>query len=164
MNLNIQSKKPGFEVKILKVPTNLIQDKFSDLFFGSEKKYDEYAIDPTNLNIDTDTNTNLDTVTDPDVYSDTDTETDELEIDNTITDDPETYEQEIDEQEINEQEIDDESHISDISSNEVSEKKYFARPLLPMDEDGIPSVIIEEWDFEDSESGLDTKNDLEDHS
>jgi peptide/nickel transport system permease protein len=44
MNLNIQSKKPGFEVKILKVPTNLIQDKFSDLFFGSEKKYDEYAI------------------------------------------------------------------------------------------------------------------------
>jgi peptide/nickel transport system permease protein len=45
MNLNIQSKKPGFEVKILKVPTNLNQDKFSDLFFGSEKKYDEYAID-----------------------------------------------------------------------------------------------------------------------
>ena len=44
MNLNIQSKKPGFEVKILKVPTNLNQDKFSDLFFGSEKKYDEYAI------------------------------------------------------------------------------------------------------------------------
>ena len=45
MNLNIQSKKPGFEVKILKVPTNLNQDKFSDLFFGSKKKHDEYAID-----------------------------------------------------------------------------------------------------------------------
>ena len=29
----------------MKVPTNLNQDKFSDLFFGSEKKYDEYAID-----------------------------------------------------------------------------------------------------------------------
>ena len=28
----------------MKVPTNLNQDKFSDLFFGSEKKYDEYAI------------------------------------------------------------------------------------------------------------------------
>ena len=41
-------------------------------------------------------------------------------------------------------------------------KKYFAQPLLPMDEDGVPSVIIEEWDFDDSEDGLD--NDVEDPS
>lgn len=44
MNLNIQSKKPGFEVNILKVPVNYNHEKFSDLFFGSEKKFDEYAI------------------------------------------------------------------------------------------------------------------------
>ena len=44
MNLNIQSKKPGFEVNILKVPINYNNENFSDLFFGSEKKFDEYAI------------------------------------------------------------------------------------------------------------------------
>lgn len=44
MNLNIQSKKPGFEVNILKVPINYHKENFSDLFFGSEKKFDEYAI------------------------------------------------------------------------------------------------------------------------
>jgi peptide/nickel transport system permease protein len=44
MNLNIQSKKPGFEVNILKVPVNYNHEKFSNLFFGSEKKFDEYAI------------------------------------------------------------------------------------------------------------------------
>ena len=52
--------------------------------------------------------------------------------------------------------------FSDVSSAKVSEKKYFAQPLLPMDEDGVPSVIIEEWDFDDSEDGLD--NDVEDPS
>ena len=44
MNLNIQSKKPGFEVLILKVPLDENNFKFSDLFFGTEKKFDEYAI------------------------------------------------------------------------------------------------------------------------
>ena len=44
MNLNIQSKKPGFEILILKVPLGENNFKLSDLFFGTENKFDEYAI------------------------------------------------------------------------------------------------------------------------
>lgn len=66
MNLNIQSKKPGFEVNILKVPLNYNHEKFSDLFFGSEKKFDEYAINSVSsegkqlvVNIYTDNNNQI---------------------------------------------------------------------------------------------------------
>jgi peptide/nickel transport system permease protein len=66
MNLNIQSKKPGFEVNILKVPVNYNHEKFSDLFFGSEKKFDEYAINSVSsegkqlvVNIYTDNNNQI---------------------------------------------------------------------------------------------------------
>ena len=65
-------------------------------------------------------------------------------------------------QDQSQRETNNESHVSDLSSANVPEKKYFAQPLLPMDEDGIPSVIIEEWDFEDSEGGI--ENDSADHS
>ena len=44
MNLNIQSKKPGFEISVLKVPVKQYEFKFLDLFFGSEKTFEEYAI------------------------------------------------------------------------------------------------------------------------
>lgn len=66
MNLNIQSKKPGFEVNILKVPVNYNHEKFSNLFFGSEKKFDEYAINSVSsegkqlvVNIYTDNNNQI---------------------------------------------------------------------------------------------------------
>ncbi len=49
MNLRVQSKKPGFKVKIIKVPLKDYEMSFFDFFKGSEKTYSEYPISDLNI-------------------------------------------------------------------------------------------------------------------
>ena len=48
MNLRIQSEKPGFKTKIIKVPLKDYKMNFFDFFIGSEKIYNEYPISDLN--------------------------------------------------------------------------------------------------------------------
>ena len=48
MNLRIQSEKPGFKTKIIKVPLKDSKMNFFDFFIGSEKIYNEYPISDLN--------------------------------------------------------------------------------------------------------------------
>ena len=48
MNLRIQSEKPGFKTKIIKVPLKDYKMNFFDFFIGSEKIYNEYPISELN--------------------------------------------------------------------------------------------------------------------